>query len=182
MFKKKTNPNPLHKSELLFKDCESLVLLVSLDCNRMPEQVDHSLHPNGSHCYFKRADICWIGERGSFQRNDESPVLDCSERGPHEWMRTWQKRVEGKSAFKQQKKKQQTPISSSISPSSHTLYFRSLYSHFSLCTSLPAVSTILIFVVNADQSNFWEGVQRRHMYLAAAAEFVTIDLIVQLCV
>lgn len=78
------------KCEVLFKDCESLVFLVSLDSNRMPEQVDHSLNPNGSHCYFKRADICWRVKRGSFQRNDESPVLDCSERGPCERMRMWQ--------------------------------------------------------------------------------------------
>lgn len=129
---KKTNKQPLHKSELLFKDCESLVFLVSLDCNRMPEQVDHSLHPNGSHCYFKRADICWIGERGSFQRNDESPVLDCSERGPHEWTRTWQKRMEGRKekVLSNSKKKTTNTHLFLISPSSHTLYFHSLYSHF----------------------------------------------------
>lgn len=58
--------------------------------DRMLEQVDHCLYPNGSHCYFKRADICWRAERGLFQRSDESAVLDCSERGPHERMRTWQ--------------------------------------------------------------------------------------------
>lgn len=161
------------------------MFLVSLDCNRMPEQVDHSLHPNGSHCYFKRADICWIGERGSFQRNDESPVLDCSERGPHEWMRTWQKRVEGRKEKVLSNSKKKPNKHPSLPPPRppHTLYISALCTAtFFLCTSPPAVSTILIFVVNADQSNFWEGVQRRHMYLAAAAGFVTIDLIVQLCV
>lgn len=124
LYAKKPPKKPLHKSELLFKDCESLVFLVSVDCNRMPEQVDHSLHPNGSHCYFERADICWRAERGSFQRNDESPVLDCSERGPHEWMRTWQK------GWKGERKRFQTanPISFSMSfYPSHTLYFHSLY-------------------------------------------------------
>lgn len=100
------------------------MFLVSLDCNRMPEQVDHSLHPNGSHCYFKRADICWIGERGSFQRNDESPVLDCSERGPHEWMRTWQKRVEGRKekCFQTAKKKKTT--------NTHLFLHLTLLTHF----------------------------------------------------
>lgn len=90
-FPVKDKKNPLHKCELLFKDCESLVFLVSADCDRIQEQVDHSLHPSDSYCYFERADICWRVERGSIQRNDESPVLDCSERGPHEWMKTWQK-------------------------------------------------------------------------------------------
>lgn len=91
-------------------------------------------------------------------------------------------REEGKSAFKQQKKNNKHP---SLPPSRppHTLYIPALCTAtFFLCPSPPAVSTILIFVVNTDQSNFWEGVQRRHMYLAAAAGFVTIDLIVQLCV
>lgn len=47
------------------------VFAMPLDCDRMPEQVDHCLHPKpGRHCYFERADICWMGERGSFQRND----------------------------------------------------------------------------------------------------------------
>lgn len=126
--KNKNKKNPLHKSELLFKDCESLVFLVSLDSNRMPEQVDHSLHPNGSHCYFKRADICWIGERGSFQRNDESPVLDCSERGPHEWMRTWQKRVEGRKEKVLSNSKKKNNKHPSLPPSRppHTLYISTL--------------------------------------------------------
>ena len=44
---------------------------------------------------FKRADICWRARRGSFQRNDESLVLDCSERGPHEWLRMWQEGWKG---------------------------------------------------------------------------------------
>lgn len=64
----------------------------------------------------------------------------------------------------------------------HFIFPLSVQPLFFLCTSPPAVSTILIFVVNADQSDFWDGIQRKHMYLAAAAGFVTIDLIVQLCV
>lgn len=60
---------------------------------------------------FKRADICWRAERGSFQRDDESPVLDCSERGPRERMRTWQE------GWKGERKRFQTtiPLSFSIS-------------------------------------------------------------------
>lgn len=116
------------KSELLFKDCESLVFLVSVDCNRMLEQVDHSLHPNGSHCYFKRADICWRAERGPFQRNDESPVLDCSERGPHERMRTWQ---EGWKGERKALSNNKSPLFLHlVLPFSHTLY--SL--HFCFCS------------------------------------------------
>lgn len=146
MQKKQTTTTTLHKSEVLFKDCESLVFLVSVDCNRMLEQVDHSLHPNGSHCYFKRADICWRAERGPFQRNDESPVLDCSERGPHERMRTWQEGWKGeeKSTFKQQ-----SPLFSHlVLPFSHTLYFQSLFSAllFLLCTSLRVVWTVLMWM------------------------------------
>lgn len=125
----------LHKSQLLFKDSESLVFLVWVDSNRMLEQVDHFLNPNGSHCYFERADICWRVERGSFQRNVESPVLDCSERGPHERMRTWQE------GWKGERKCFQTNnslfFSISCSPS-HALYISavcSLYSCFSLLLS-----------------------------------------------
>lgn len=127
LYAKKTKT--LHKSELLFKDCESLVFLVSVDCNRMPEQVDHSLNPNGSHCYFKRADICWRAERGSFQRNDESPVLDCSERGPHERMRTWQE------GWKGERKCFQTTIAS-FSPSRFTLFSPFIFLLSILCTSV----------------------------------------------
>jgi len=75
-----TKKKKLHNVWATFQN--PFVFLVSVDCNRMPEQVDHCLHPNGGHCYFKRADICWRAERGSFQRNDESPVLDCSKRPP----------------------------------------------------------------------------------------------------
>lgn len=133
---------PLHNSELLFKDCKSLVFLVSVNCNRMPEQVDHSLHPNGSHCYFKRADICWRAERGSFQRNDESPVLDCSERAPHEWMRMWQK------GWKGERKRFQTtnPISFSMSFYPSRFIFPSSVLLLLLCTSPPVVSTVLILM------------------------------------
>lgn len=117
--KKQKQKKPPHNSELLFKDCKSLVFLVSINCNRMPEQVDHSLHPNSIHCYFKRGDICWRAERGSFQRNDESRLLDCSERAPHEWMRMWQK------GWKGERKHFQTtnPLSfSMLFYPSHTLY------------------------------------------------------------
>lgn len=94
-----------------------------VDCNRMPEQVDHSLNPTGSHCYFKRADICWRAERGPFQRNDESPVLDCSERGPHERMRRWQE------GWKGERKRFQTTIRSFSPPcfTLLTLYLNSLF-------------------------------------------------------
>lgn len=121
----------------------------------MPEQVDHSLHPNGSHCYFKRADICWRAERGSFQRNDESPVLDCSERGPHERMRTWQEGWKGerKSTFKQQ-----SPLFFHlILLYSHTLYLLPLFSVILLFPLYISASCLSSFDINenVDKSIFF---------------------------
>lgn len=155
----------LYKSQLLFKDCESLVFLVSVDCNRMPEQVDHSLYPNGSHCYFKRADICWRAERGSFQRNDESPVLDCSERGPHERMRTWQ---EGWKGEKKRAFKQQSPLFLRlVLPFSHFIF--PFCTSVFLCTSFLVVWTLLILLLNINKSIFLGIHSMRHMYLAFSA-------------
>lgn len=99
---------------------------------------------------FKRADICWRAERGSFQRNDESPVLDCSERGPHERMRTWQEGVE------RRKKGLSNNTPPSLSPSrftpSHTLYISIL------CTSVFALyipaCCLNSFSVNVSKSIF----------------------------
>lgn len=150
---------PFHKRELLFKDCESLVFLVSVDCDRMQEQVDHCLHPNDSHCYFKRADICWRVERGSFQRNDESPVLDCSERGPLEWIKMWHK------GWNRRKK--------TLSNKSHlfcvaSAFFQTLDFHSALCFALSVVSTVLISVYSFGKAG------KRQRYPAAAAGFVTL--------
>lgn len=110
----------------------------------MQEQVDHSLHPNDSHCYFKRADICWRVERGSFQRNDESPVLDCSERGPLEWIKMWHK------GWKRRKK--------ALSNKSH-LFFK-LYI-FSLCSFLLCLLCQQFWFQCAfPPKQFWECSQR----------------------
>lgn len=140
---------PFPKCELLFKDCESLVFLVSVDCDRMQEQVDHSLHPNDSHCYFKRADICCRVERGSFQRNDESPVLDCSERGPLEWRKMWHK------GWKRREK--------ALSNNSHlfcvaSAFFQTLYFHSAPFCSVCCVNSS-DFSVPFHQSSFGNAVK-----------------------
>ena len=70
--------------------------------------------------FYKRANICWRVERGPFQRNDESPVLDCSERGPHVWMRTWEEGWRG------ERKHFQTTIHILL-PFSDTLYSHSVF-------------------------------------------------------
>lgn len=138
--------------------------LVSVECDRMQEQVDHSLHPTGSHCYFKRADICWRVERGWFQRNDESPVLDRSERGPLEWIKMWHK------GWKRRK--------TALSNRSHlfcvaSAFFQTLYSP----------SLLLFFCVNGSdfsvryhQSRFGDAVKETNVSAAAAAAagFVTL--------
>lgn len=143
------------------------MFLVSVDCDRMQEQVDHSLHPNDSHCYFKRADICWRVERGSFQRNDESPVLDCSERGPLERIKMWHK------GWKRRKK--------ALSNKSHlfcvaSAFFQTLYFHSVLLFALSVASTVLISVCVSTKAVL--GMQsKRQIYLAAAAAaagFVTV--------
>lgn len=101
----------------------------------MPEQVDHSLGPNGSHCFYKRANICWRVERGAFQRNDESPALDCSERSPHVPTRTWQE------GWKGERKSFQTSIHLPL-PFPHALFSGSV----SLCMSPPALWTFLVLI------------------------------------
>lgn len=88
----------------------------------------------------KRADICWRAERGSFQRNDESPVFGLfRKRAPMSgWGHGRKGGKEKESAFKQQ-----SPLFflHLVLPFVGSLYFCFLF-----CTSLPAVWTVVILM------------------------------------
>lgn len=75
----------------------------------------------------------------------KAPVLDCSERGPHEWMRRWQE------GWKGERKRFQTNYPfffSTLFLAFHTLYSNSLFSARLplLCTFISVDWTIFILI------------------------------------